>query len=59
MATTDTSTVTVVLSGSEEAITFTSVRAWEEGRKLVLARGDEVVARFELYDLKHWYTDPS
>jgi hypothetical protein len=52
-------TVTVVFSGSEESLTYPDVQAWEEGRYLVVAGAQGVIARFEIRDLKHWYTDPT
>lgn len=59
MVSTSTNTVTVVLSGSEEALTYSGVQAYEENRTLLVARAGEIIARFQLSDIKHWYTDSS
>ena len=56
----DASSVVVVLSGSEEAITFPGATAVEEHRTLLVYRHNKgVVARFELGGVKHWWTDQS
>ena len=50
-------TVTVVLNGTDEALTYSGVQAYEERGVLVVARQGEIIARFELRDLKHWFRE--